>query len=67
MNGPGSAGGFDSREDGAMEARKMTKTFSPEVKNRAVRMVLMYRGPGTADGTENLYNVSEVRNVPCES
>jgi hypothetical protein len=50
-----------------MEARKMTKTFSPEVKNRAVRLVLMYRGPGTADGTENLYNVSEVRNVPCES
>ena len=39
MNGPGFAGGFNSCEGGAMTS-KTTNKFSPEVRSRAVRLVL---------------------------
>lgn len=45
MNRPGIAGGPDSREDGAIEAKKKTSNkFSPEVRARAVWMVQERQG-----------------------
>jgi len=43
LNRAGFAGGPNSRENGAMEAKKTTNTFSPEVRARAVRMVREHR------------------------
>src|SRR3954462_13010986 len=42
LNRPGFPGGSNSCEDGAMTKR--TPPFSPEVRERAVRMVLEHRG-----------------------
>jgi transposase-like protein len=43
MNRPGFAGGSNSKEDGAMTS-PTTDKFSPEVRDRAVRMVLEHEG-----------------------
>ena len=43
LNRAGFAGGSNSRESGAMEAKKTTNKFSPEVRARAVRMVQEHR------------------------
>src|SRR3954451_3210209 len=44
LNRPGCAGGSESGEDGAMETKKTAKSYSPEMKERAVRMVLEHQG-----------------------
>lgn len=45
LNRPGFAGGSDSRETGAMtNPSKVPKSFSPEMRGRAVRMVHEHRG-----------------------
>jgi transposase-like protein len=44
LNRVGFPGGSDCWEDGAMEAKKTVKSCSPEVKERAVRMVLERQG-----------------------
>ena len=41
LNRPGLRGGSNSREDGAMSK---SPTYSPEVRERAIRMVLEHRG-----------------------
>ena len=43
MNRPGFAGGSNSQEDGAMTS-PTTNKFSPELRNRAVRMVREHAG-----------------------
>ena len=43
VNRPGFVGGSRSREIGAMENHQTSRKFSPEVRERAVRMVLDHR------------------------
>ena len=43
LNRPGFVGGSRSREIGAMENHQTSRKFSPEVRERAVRMVLDHR------------------------
>lgn len=44
LNRPGILGGSNSREDGAMETPKQkSPAYSPEVRERAVRMVFEHR------------------------
>src|SRR5690242_15863001 len=44
LNRSGFAGGSNSGEGGAMEKQKKSVPFSPEVRDRAVRMVLEHAG-----------------------